>query len=78
MLPAAFQWQPPYNLSVTQHAQYLADAVRLSRAQGKVRLFIIFNVDFTHYSDDPQAAFGMIRPDGSCPACVTLSAAMGQ
>ena len=76
MLPAAFLWQPPYNLSVTQHAQYLADAVRLSRAQGKVRLFIIFNVDFTHWSDDPQAGYAMIRPGGGCPACTTLQAAM--
>jgi hypothetical protein len=76
MLPAAFLWQPPYNLSVTQHAQYLADAVRLSRAQGKVRLFIIFNVDFTHWSDDPQAGYAMIRPGGGCPACTPLQAAM--
>ncbi len=76
MLPAAFLWQPPYNLSVTQHSQYLADAVRLSRAQGKVRLFIIFNVDFTHWSDDPQAGYAMIRPGGNCPACITLQAAM--
>ena len=76
MLPAAFLWQPPYNLSVTQHAQYLADAVRLSRAQGKVRLFIIFNVDFTHWSDDPQAGYAIMRPGGNCPACTTLQAAM--
>jgi hypothetical protein len=76
MLPPAFLWQPPYNLSVTQHAQYLADAVRISRAQGKVRLFIIFNVDFTHWSDDPQAGYAMMRPGGNCPACTTLQAAM--
>lgn len=77
-LPTAFSWSGDYNMTVAQHAQYLGEAVSLARSQGKVRLFIVFNVDFTHYSDDPQAAFGMIRPDGSCPACVTLSAAMGQ
>ena len=76
MLPPAFSWQPPYNLSVTQHAQYLADAVRISRAEGKVRLFIIFNVDFTHWSDDPQAGYAMMRKNGGCPACTTLQAAM--
>ena len=77
-LPTAFRWSGDYNMTVAQHAQYLGEAVSLARSQGKVRLFIVFNVDFTHYSDDPQAAFGMIRPDGSCPACVTLAAAMGQ
>jgi len=76
MLPPAFLWQPPYNLTVAQHAQYLADAVRISRVQGKVRLFIIFNVDFTHWSDDPQAGFAMIRPGGNCPSCGPLQAAM--
>ena len=75
-LPPAFLWQPPYNLTAAQHAQYLADAVRLSRVQGKVRLFIIFNVDFTHWSDDPQAGFAMIRPGGNCPSCGPLQAAM--
>ena len=76
MLPPAFLWQPPYNLTTAQHAQYLADAVRISRVQGKVRLFIIFNVDFTHWSDDPQAGFAMIRPGGNCPSCGPLQAAM--
>ncbi|HCU81225.1 MAG TPA: hypothetical protein DGN60_08710 [Chloroflexi bacterium] len=75
-LPPAFLWQPPYNLSAAQHAQYLADAVRISRVQGKVRLFIIFNVDFTHWSDDPQAGFAMLRPGGNCPSCGPLQAAM--
>ena len=75
-LPPAFLWQPPYNLTAAQHAQYLADAVRISRVQGKVRLFIIFNVDFTHWSDDPQAGFAMLRPGGNCPSCGPLQAAM--
>jgi hypothetical protein len=75
-LPAAFLWKPPYNLTVAEHAQYLGDAVRISRAQGKVRLFIIFNVDFTHWSDDPQAGYAIMRPGGNCPACATLQAAM--
>jgi len=59
------------NTSVEQHAQWLAEAVRLSAASGKVRMLIIFNVDFTYYdvSGDPQAGYAMVRPDGSCPVC---------
>ena len=75
-LPPAFLWQPPYNLTAAQHAQYLADSVRLARSQGNVRLFIIFNVDFTHWSDDPQAGFAMIRPGGNCPSCGLLKSIM--
>jgi len=28
----------------------------------------------SHWDDDPQAGYAMQRPDGSCPACQTLSA----
>ena len=63
-------------MSVAQHAQYLGEAVSLSRQQGKVRLLIVWNVDFTVYTDDPQAAYAIIRPNGSCPACSTIAAAL--
>ncbi len=75
-VPGGFLWRPPYNLTVAEHARFLAEAVQLSRAQGKVRMMIVFNVDFTTWTDDPQAGFGMIRPDGSCPACTTLASVM--
>ena len=78
MLPEAFLWAPPYNLSVAEHAQHLADAVQQSRRQGKVLLLIIFNVDFTFWGDDPQAGYAMVRPGGACPACITISAAMSE
>ncbi len=77
-LPSGFLWRPPYNLSVAEHAQYLGEAVRVAVNSGLVRLMIVFNVDFTHWSADPQAGYAMIRPDGSCPACETLRAVMGQ
>jgi len=75
-VPGGFLWRPPYNLTVAEHARFLAEAVQLSREQGKVRMMIVFNVDFTTWTDDPQAGFGMIRPDGSCPACTTLANVM--
>jgi LysM repeat protein len=76
-LPGGFLWKPPYNLTVAEHAQYLADAVRLSRDQGKVRLLIVFNVDLTTFTTDPQAGYAMIRPGGSCPACDSIRGATG-
>ena len=39
---------------------------------------IVFNVDFTHWSEDPQAGYAMMRKDGSCPACATLGQVMGR
>jgi LysM repeat protein len=71
-----FSWAS--GTSVAEHAQWLAEAASLSATSGKVRLMIVFNVDFTHYdlNGDPQAGYAIIRPDGSCPACATLGAVM--
>ncbi|HRO90104.1 MAG TPA: SH3 domain-containing protein [Promineifilum sp.] len=77
-LPAGFLWRPPYNLTVAEHAQYLAEAVRVGVQSGRVRMIIVFNVDFKTFGDDPQAGYAMIRPNGSCPACETLRQVMGQ
>lgn len=77
-LPAGFLWKAPYNLTVAEHAQYLAEAVRVGVQSGRVRLIIVFNVDFKTFGDDPQAGYAMIRPNGSCPACETLRQVMGQ
>lgn len=62
--------------TIAQQAQWLAEAARLSRDQGKVFLMIVFNVDFQTYGEDPQAGYAIIRADGSCPACETLAAVM--
>ena len=75
-LPGGFSWAG--NTTIAQHATWLAEAASLSANSGKVRMLIVFNVDFTHYTqDDPQAGYGMIRKDGSCPACETLHQVMG-
>ncbi|MCC7207017.1 MAG: hypothetical protein IT323_06905 [Anaerolineae bacterium] len=71
-LPGNFGWAA--NTTVAQQAQWLAEAAARAAATGRVRLFIVFNVDFDHYGDDPQAGFAMIRPGGACPACETLGA----
>lgn len=75
-VPSRFSWAS--GTTVSQHAQWLGEAVSMAGNSGKVRMVIVFNVDFTHWGDDPQAGFAMLRPDGSCPACATLSGAMGR
>jgi hypothetical protein len=48
----------------------------VSRLSDQVGLVIVFNVDFTHWGDDPQAGYAILRPDGNCPACTTLAEVM--
>ena len=71
-LPANFSWAS--GTSVAEHAQWLAEAYSLSASSGRVRMLIIFNVDFALYdpNGDPQAGYAMLRPDGTCPACDAL------
>jgi hypothetical protein len=71
-LPDSFSWAG--DTSVDEQAAWLAEAAVLSSQSGKVRLMIIFNVDFTVYGSDPQGGYAMIRPGGSCPACDALNA----
>ena len=47
--------------------------MQLARSSGKVRLVIIWNVDFTNYGADPMAGYAIIRPGGVCPACDALA-----
>ena len=75
-VPARFSWAA--GTTVQQHAQWLAEAVSISANSGRVRMVIVFNVDFTMFGDDPQAGYAMIRADGSCPACETLRQVMGR
>jgi LysM repeat protein len=73
----AFGWAR--GTSVSEHAQWLAQTASLASSSGRVRMLIVFNVDFTTYDPggDPQAGYAMIRPDGTCPACDTLHAVTG-
>jgi uncharacterized protein YraI len=75
-LPGNFAWAA--GTSTAEHAAWLGRAAQIAKQRGNVRLFIVFNVDFTTYTDnDPQAGYAIIRPDGSCPACGPLAAAAG-
>jgi len=73
-LPGGFAWAS--GTSVNEHAAWLAESVSLARQSGAVRLFIIWNVDAQLYNEDPQAGYAIIRPDGTCPACNTVSQVM--
>ena len=72
-LPSFFSWAR--NVTVQQQAAWLAQAAALASQSGQVRLFIVWNIDFTLYGTDPQAGYAIIRPDGSCPACHALAGA---
>lgn len=61
--------------TVAQQAQWLGENVALARDSGRVRLVVVFNIDFDYYGpDDPQAGYAILRPDGSCPACDAIAA----
>ena len=74
-LPAGFAWAQ--NTTIAQQADWLAQAASLAANSGKVRLIIVFNVDFDYWGEDPQAGYAMIRRGGGCPACDTLHGVLG-
>ena len=70
-LSSAFAWAS--NVTVAQQAEWLDQAVSLSANSGKVRMLIVWNIDFTNYGTDPMAGYAIIRPGGGCPACIALA-----
>jgi pSer/pThr/pTyr-binding forkhead associated (FHA) protein len=62
--------------SIFDQGVWLADALERSCRSGKVLLFIVWNVDFTNYGQDPQAGYAILRPDGKCPSCERLNQAV--
>jgi hypothetical protein len=68
-LPGGFAWAQ--NTTVAQQALWLSQAAVRASAS-RVRLMIVFNVDFTYFGEDPQAGYAIIRPGGGCPACDSL------
>jgi hypothetical protein len=76
-LPGNFSWAA--NTSVSEHATWLAEAATLASQSGRVRLMIVFNVDFPSFVEsDPMGGYAMFRPGGACPACDALGAVMGR
>lgn len=70
-LPGGFAWAS--DVTLAQQASWLDQAVSIAANTGYVRVFIIWNIDFTRYDSDPQAGFAIIRPGGGCPACEALA-----
>jgi hypothetical protein len=74
-IPASFGWAN--DTSVGEHASWLAGAATAAAQSGRVRIMIVWNVDFPFYTaTDPMGGYAMFRPDGSCPACDQLGAVM--
>ncbi|MBE2183306.1 MAG: hypothetical protein IAE89_07760 [Anaerolineae bacterium] len=69
-LPGGFEWAG--GTDVGEQAAWLDQAVSMAAQSGRVRLLIVWNVDFAGYGADPQAGYAMIRPGGACPACDAL------
>jgi len=74
-IPAGFAWAG--DVTVDQHATWLAEAASLSATSGRVRLMIVWNVNFTRWDSDPMGGYAIRRPGGGCPACGTLGQVMG-
>jgi len=69
-------WAWGANTTIGEQAAWLAEAISLGSRSGKVRLMIVWNVDFQRFdANDPQAGYAIIRRDGSCPACDAIAAA---
>jgi hypothetical protein len=69
-LPAGFDWAS--NVTVGQHAAWIDQVVSMAANSGRIRLLILWNVDFTDYGADPMGGYAMFRPGGDCPACRSL------
>jgi len=70
-LSGGFAWAS--DVTVAQQAAWIDQAVSIASRSGRVRLMIIWNVDFTNYGEDPMAGYAIIRPGGGCPACEALA-----
>jgi hypothetical protein len=74
-VPGSFDWAA--DTSAAEQAAWLAEAAQVAQQSGRVRLMIVWNVDFKYWgSDDPKAGYAIIRPDGSCLACELLGRVM--
>ena len=69
-LPGHFGWAQ--NVTLAQQAVWLDQVMNMARNSGRVRIVIIWNINFTDYGADPMAGYAIIRPGGACPACMAL------
>jgi hypothetical protein len=73
-MPPGFEWGN--NNTLSEQAQWLAEAIALSARDSRVRLVIVWNFNFVTDPNaaDPSGGYAMLRPDGSCPACDAIRA----
>jgi hypothetical protein len=72
-LPTEYAWAQ--NTTAAEQAQWLTDAVQLSREGTQVRLLIIWSIDAAAFGGgSPEEGYAILRPDQSCPACESLAA----
>jgi len=70
-VPAAMSWAA--NTTLEQQAMWIAEAAALAEASGRVRLFMIDNVDGRLFSPlNVQAGWAIVRPDNRCVVCDRL------
>ena len=69
-LPGGFSWAS--NVTVAQQAAWLDQVMSMARNSGRVRIVIVWNINFLDYGDDPMGGYAIIRPGGGCPACFAL------
>lgn len=69
-LPGNFSWAS--NVTVAQQAAWLDQVMQMARNSGRVRIVIVWNINFRQYGADPMGGYAIIRPDGTCPACNAL------
>ncbi len=72
--PDNFSWAN--SVTVAEQAQWLAETAVMASQSGKVRLLVVWNVDFSGGGSDPQGMYAIVRPGGICPACDSLGAVM--
>ena len=75
-LPGGFSWGN--NITLANQAEWSGKLVSLLKQSGRARLAIFWNWNFRQFNDDPQAGYSLLRPDGSCPSCASIKAAIAQ
>jgi hypothetical protein len=71
-LPEDYAWAQ--SITVSQQAQWLAEAIQLSQQGTQVRMLIIWSLDAAYFGGgSPEEGYAIIRPDGSCPACDAIA-----
>jgi len=71
-LPPSMSWAN--NTTLQNQAEWLGMAATLARQSGRVRLMVVWNMNF---DDAPaRAGYAILRPDGGCPACAVLGEVM--